>query len=131
MIRVPTCSPARAERLTALALAFPESLPAFPPAWNWQVKESLNKVNQGTIETYHLSDETSREETRERERSGESGVRDASDRAPEAALQPQPSVDARETRSRGWRWPLSRAHQLGLVQRSSFSSPLSFSPRFV
>jgi hypothetical protein len=28
-----TCNPARAERDTAFAFAFPESLPAFPPAF--------------------------------------------------------------------------------------------------
>lgn len=33
-----TCKPALAERETALALAFPESLPALPPAYDGQTR---------------------------------------------------------------------------------------------
>lgn len=37
-----TCSPARAERETALAFAFPESLPAFPPAYTGAIKTKIS-----------------------------------------------------------------------------------------
>lgn len=37
-----TCNPALAERETAFALAFPESLPAFPPAWNCRASGKID-----------------------------------------------------------------------------------------
>jgi len=45
-----TCKPALADLDTALALAFPESFPAFPPGWKCKIKLEMRIFYKNIID---------------------------------------------------------------------------------